>query len=84
MVGNYDVRTVWSVHLVVDAWFTFMKLWWWCVKKGGREREGGREGHQMPPAVDFPQVPLHMQSLGGGIGCSVTVLCFPLLQGIPY
>ena len=35
------------------------------TQEGGREggrREGGREGewenHQMPPAVDFPQVPL--------------------------
>ena len=38
-----------------------MKLWWWCEKGGrGGWGEGGRgeEGHQMAPAMDFPQVPL--------------------------
>ena len=34
-----------------------MKLWWWC-EIGGREGGSLGEREKLPPAVDFPQVPL--------------------------
>ena len=64
-------------QLGVDAWTTLITEYQ-ALTEGGRER--GREEQQIPPAVDFPQVPLVMIIIGD---CSEPLYwCFGNVLGL--